>query len=115
MRAGPRMSCRSSPRSAAVTQPAPYATSASVFPVTCATPNASRVIVTPGRGRSRLSPRVTGAPSGAGLNVRLMSRGVTVPQSGVSASYSCAWSRVFLSNVRLPFSPGGRIVHAAAA
>jgi len=44
-----------------------------------------------------------------------MSRTATLPESGVSASYSFAWSVVLRSNVRLPFSPGGRIVHAAAA
>jgi hypothetical protein len=44
-----------------------------------------------------------------------MSRAETFPKSGVSASYNFAWSVVFLSNVGLPFSPGGRTVHAADA
>ena len=86
IRAGPRMSWRRSPRSAAVTQPAPKATSASVRPFTCATPNSSRKILTPARGFSRLYPALAGAPSGAGLNIRRMWFAVTLPKSGVSAS-----------------------------
>ncbi len=48
-------------RSAAVAQPAPNATSWAVFPLTCGTPQRSRVIVTPFRGRSTPTARSPGA------------------------------------------------------
>ena len=48
-------------RSAAVAQPAPNATSSAVFPLTCGTPQRSRVIVTPFRGRSTRTARSPGA------------------------------------------------------
>ena len=67
IRAGPRSSCRIAPRSSAVTQPAPNATSASVFPVMWATPKPSRTTVTPPRGSSRVRARSFPSPSGAGL------------------------------------------------
>ena len=52
MRPGPRRSSIDPRRSAAVAQPAPKATSSAVRPFTCGTPQRSRLIVTPARGRS---------------------------------------------------------------
>ena len=86
MRAGPRMSCRRSPRSAAVTQPAPNATSASVLPGDVRDAEAvadDRHALARPLALARLSRP---SPSGAGLKKRRRSRAVTAPESGVSPS-----------------------------
>ena len=85
MRAGPRTISMNSPRSSAVAQPEPNITSARVLPWMCGTPNESRLIVSPLRGRSVLTV-APWTPNAAFLKCVVMSASVTLPNSGARSS-----------------------------
>ena len=109
------MSCSSRPRSAAVTQPAPYATSASVFPVHMRDAEAVTDDRHAGAADARASLHRGGAPERRGLeHAADVARRDVAEERRQRVVELRLVARVAVER-EAAVLPGGRIVHAAAA